>query len=474
MGLKMNKILYSNLLDIASEFTLRVDFGFVEMNQRLTTDEYYTFDDLFSIVDDEDVVDIVSLESFFYAEIGNTNCYNQVFPYMLSWDEQNEFNEPIFKKISKGDIINVEPGDILISKVRPYLKKFIFITEELSNVYFTSAFIHIRPRSNNKILYYALKSIFLLNLMAIARQGKGYPTISAKDLKSLKFKKEHIDKLSESSNALTNKLVAVETKITNLYDSLKSINEIVNTVFLKYIGISRKDIKSGYKKTYNLSVQELDSYDIRTSVRYNNPKYHYLNNCIFQEQSFSDFIDSEKTSLGRQMSPDFIEEDSDVFYINTNSIQLTGFIDSALTPISFDFYKKNQKLKVDKGDILLIASGEGSIGRTCIFDSDVDCITSQFIMKLHPKEGTDIVYLNFFMHSLYFQFCIEKYKKGKGNMTNIFVSQLLDFPLYYPQKETREKIVREISEAISKRNKCLAKIDSLRNEINSFFDEVLN
>lgn len=469
----MNKILYSNLSDIANEPTLRVDFGFVEMDQRLTTDEYYTFDDLFFIVADDNVVDIESIESFFYAEIGNTNCYNQVFPHKLNWDEQNEFNDPLFKKISKGDIIKVEPGDILISKVRPYLKKFIFITEELSNVYFTSAFIHIRPRSNNKILYYALKSIFLLNLMAIARQGKGYPTISAKDLKSLKFKKEHIDKLSEFSNLLIDKFVGVEAKIKQLYDSIKSINEIVNTVFIKYIGISRKDIESAYKKTYNISMQELDSYDLRTSVRYNNPKYCYLNNCIFQQYSFSDFIDSEKTSLGRQMSPDFIEENSEVFYINTNSIQLTGFIDSALTPISFDFYNKNQKLKVDKGDILLIASGEGSIGRSCIFDSDADCITSQFVMKLHPKEGTDIVYLNFFMHSLYFQFCIEKYKKGKGNMTNIFASQLLDFPLYYPPMETRENIVREITEAIIKRNKCLAKIDSLRNEINSFFDEVL-
>lgn len=473
MGLKMNKILYSNLSDIAKESTLRVDFGFVEMDQRLTTDKYYTFDDLFSIVVDNNVIDIESLESFFYAEIGNTNCYNQVFPHMLNWDEQNELNEPLFKKINKGDIIKVEPGDILISKVRPYLKKFIFITEELSNVHFTSAFIHIRPKSNNKLLYYALKSIFLLNLMAIARQGKGYPTISAKDLKSLKFKKEHIDKLYEFSDMLTNKFIEIETKITHLYDSLKPITEIVNTVFLKYIGISRKDIDSAYKKTYSLSMQELDSYDIRTSVRYNNPKYSYLNNCIFQEHSFSDFIDSEKTSLGRQMSPDFIEEDSDVFYINTNSIQLAGFIDSVMTPISLDFYNKNQKLKVDKGDILLIASGEGSIGRSCIFDSDADCITSQFIMKLHPKEGTDTIYLNYFMHSLYFQFCVEKYKKGKGNMTNIFASQLLDFPLYYPQMETRKNIVREISDAISKRNKRLTEIDSLRNEINSLFGEVL-
>lgn len=215
------------------------------------------------------------------------------------------------------------------------------------------------------------------------------------------------------------------------------------------------------------------SSDIRSSVRYNNPKYTFLCDSILTEHTFADVLDSSKTTLGRQMSPDYILEDSDVFYVNTNSIKLSGFDDSVLTPISHDFFDKNQKLRVEKNDILLIASGEGSIGRSCIFDSETDCVTSQFVMKLHPKSDTDIVYLNFFMHSFYFQFCVEKYKKGKGNMTNIFVSQLLDFPLYYPSKEIREQISLEISSSISNQDKIKQNIAKVRSKIDVIIDSLI-
>lgn len=310
--------------------------------------------------------------------------------------------------------------------------------------------------------------------MAISRQGKGYPTISAKDLKYIKFQKNYVDSLYKKSSVITPKILAIEDKINCLLSSLQSIDTIVNEVFLKYIKISFEQIESDYQQVYYVNSCELDSYDIRTSFRFNNPKYRYLYDAIFQYHTFADFIEAEKTTLGRQMSPDFIEEDSDVFYINTNSIKLTGFVDSVLTPISTEFYNKNQKLRVDKGDILLIASGEGSIGRSCIFDCEADCITSQFIMKIHPKEDTDTEYLNFFMHSFYFQFCVEKFKKGKGNMTNIFVSQLLEFPLYYPDKNVRAQIVAEIRQSIEKRNFTIQEIDNLRNQIDSLLKEIIN
>lgn len=108
-----------------------------------------------------------------------------------------------------------------------------------------------------------------------------------------------------------------------------------------------------------------------------------------------------------------------------------------------------------------------------IYDSEEDCITSQFVMKLHPKQNTDTLFVNYFMHSFYFQFCVEKYKKGKGNMTNIFVSQLLNFPIYYPDAQTRSEIVKGISKALNNRNDTIKQITVLRNKIDSLLDNIL-
>ena len=74
-------------------------------------------------------------------------------------EKRDELNEPLFKKIEKGDIIKPQLNDILISKIRPYLNKTVLINDD--SLYYTKAFIQIRPKVNSKLLYYCLRSVFL-------------------------------------------------------------------------------------------------------------------------------------------------------------------------------------------------------------------------------------------------------------------------------------------------------------------------
>ena len=53
-----------------------------------------------------------------------------------------------YKKIEKGDIIFPNKNSILISKIRPYLRKNVLITEN-NNFFYTKAFIQIRPKLLN-------------------------------------------------------------------------------------------------------------------------------------------------------------------------------------------------------------------------------------------------------------------------------------------------------------------------------------
>ena len=74
--------------------------------------------------------------------------------------------------------------------------------EQIAKTFFTSAFINIIPKNNNKVIYYALRSVFFNNLIAISRQGKGYPTLKEDDLFTIKFDKKSIDKLTSTGNLL--------------------------------------------------------------------------------------------------------------------------------------------------------------------------------------------------------------------------------------------------------------------------------
>lgn len=359
-------------------------------------------------------------------------------------------------------------GDIVIPKIQPRMGN-IFTNAEHQRYLASSELVEYQCISNKlhpKILFYILTHPEFQNALFATEGGKTHRRVNPSDLLLYKIP---IIGIEEQNKALV-EILDLEKRIAILKSNIVPISDIIDTIFEKYICIEKKQVLHGYKPIYFCDMSSIISSDIRSSVRYNNPKYTFLCDSILTEHTFADVLDSSKTTLGRQMSPDYILEDSDVFYVNTNSIKLSGFDDSVLTPISHDFFDKNQKLRVEKNDILLIASGEGSIGRSCIFDSETDCVTSQFVMKLHPKSDTDIVYLNFFMHSFYFQFCVEKYKKGKGNMTNIFVSQLLDFPLYYPSKEIREQISLEISSSISNQDKIKRDIAKVRSKIDVIID----
>lgn len=365
----------------------------------------------------------------------------------------------------------LEEGDIIIPKIQPRMGN-IFTNLEHNRYLASSELVEykcISTRIHPKILFYLLTHPVFQSALFATEGGKTHRRVSPSDL--LLYKIPIIG--ADRQKSALSQIIDLETQIDNLKSQIIPFNEIIDSIFEKHIGIKKSQILDDYKAIYYCNLNLLLSSDIRSSVRFNNPKYSYLNSSVLAAHTFTDVLDSSKTTLGRQMSPDFILEDSDVFYVNTNSIKLSGFDDSVLTPISHNFYNKNRKLRVEKGDILLIASGEGSIGRSCIYDSEFDCVTSQFVMKLHPKSNTDIQFLNYYMHSFYFQFCVEKFKKGKGNMTNIFVSQLLDFPLYYPSQNTRMQISSEISEALSTQDYIKQDIANIRSSIDSIIDSLL-
>lgn len=362
-------------------------------------------------------------------------------------------------------------GDIIIPKIQPRMGN-IFTNTEHQRYLASSELVEYQCISNKlhpKILFYILTHPKFQNALFATEGGKTHRRVNPSDLLLYKIP---IIGIEEQNKALV-EILDLEKRISVLKSAIAPYSDIIDTIFEKYICIEKKQILNDYKPIYFCDMSSLISSDIRSSVRYNNPKYTFLCDSVLTEHVFADVLDSSKTTLGRQMSPYYILEDSDVYYVNTNSIKLSGFDDSVLTPISHDFFDKNQKLRVEKNDILLIASGEGSIGRSCIFDSVANCVTSQFVMKLHPKSDTDIVFLNYFMHSFYFQLCVEKFKKGKGNMTNIFVSQLLDFPLYYPSKEIREQISFEISSSISNQDKIKRDIAKVRSKIDVIIDSLL-
>ena len=115
----------AQLHDFSNELSLRTDVDYFNYYKN-TPNYYYSFGELFELLKN-DSVDLTLLDGdFYYSEIGNVSKNGEVEPNILNFSDRNPFNEDLFKKIEKGDITTVKKGDILISKVRPNLKKYVF------------------------------------------------------------------------------------------------------------------------------------------------------------------------------------------------------------------------------------------------------------------------------------------------------------------------------------------------------------
>jgi hypothetical protein len=144
--------------------------------------------------------------------------------------------------------MSVDFGDILISKVRPNLKKYIYIDNTLADQFFTTAFIKIRARQHGKIMYFALRTLFFDKLMAISRQGKGYPTLNENDLVTMRFDRNTIDNLLSKADEINDTISDLDNTMSSLKANIYPIDKFTNEQFCSTLHVPFsivKDIRKG-------------------------------------------------------------------------------------------------------------------------------------------------------------------------------------------------------------------------------------
>ncbi len=467
-------VLKTNLNKLSKEKSLRQDFDYHFYKQ--TTDlDCYSFNDLFEIKSSPKInLDCIG-ESFLYCEIGDVDKNGFAYAQQLSKKDRNLLNENYFSKIEKGDIISVEKDEILLSKVRPNLKKYVRITESNSKTYFTSAFIILKPKKIPVIMYYCLRSRFFNAIMSISRQGKGYPTINEKDIVELKFNKFIIDTLCKHQEGLTDQILYFESQIEKLNNCITPIQQIIDSIFhqkfkFNYDKFNELKQLSDYTSSLNCFA---NNPDLRFSAKFHRPTGQFVESELqrITDKKFKHFL-AEPIILGASVSPEDYDSSGTFYYLSMATIKDWKFdVDEAQT-VSKHYSDSISEKRIKRDDILLARSGEGTIGKVALIEDDVDAIFADFTMRIRLKNYNP-KFAYYYMRSTYFQYLIEIYKKGLGNNTNIFPIVVREFPLPDNSMEVQQEIVDLIQEEIDKQTAIKEKIQSLRNKIDEIIEKTI-
>ena len=367
----------------------------------------------------------------------------------------------------------VNQDNILLSSLRlaksPALN---FTYDKLDEYVFSNGYYIFRVKTgwDKRFVLYLLRSKKLKTLLdENIYRGIGISSYRLEDLFKIEVKKLTIE---EQQNALKY-ISPIEKQISNLKGNIKDIQGIVDEVFQKEFHFDYakfyqlKEIKNF---GYSLSAFSLNP-DLRFSAKFHRPAGDFVMQELLKVTSkkFKHFL-SESIILGASISPSDYDENGDCYYLSMATIKNWTFEKESAQTVSNNYYKANHEKTVKEGDILLARSGEGTIGKVALIESDdVQAVFADFTMRIRLKDYNP-KFAYYYMRSAYFQYLVEIYKKGLGNNTNIFPIVVREFPLIDIPIVEQQRIVDEIQAEIDMQNEIKNQSAILRTEIDKIIE----
>lgn len=458
-----------SVASLGNDYSLRNDYKYLKYFLNEKGDVY--FSELFDVVNLSSV-DISCLDAFKYCQIGDVNNSGDIFPVDIDFGNQDLSLVDYYKKINNGDICKPKKGDILISKVRPYLKKFVFIDDSNDEVYFTTAFICLRPKFKPLTAYYIIRNYLFSLLNSVSRQGKGYPTLSPEDIKNLKINSFFIKKLAsfKDDSFIEKKHNQIKFEQKNLKNKLLIINDVFSSSFGfsadDYLKI-QKGLTFGTQNSnkpkivtnlVNFSSLSIN-YNLRDSYRSQNPIINEIDSKIRSEK-FLKVKDVLLEPVHRGSAPDYA--DAGIPVIKTAHLKS----EEISKEFSQFVLSKTIRSEVKKGDILLASTGKPSIGKIDLIKDDDDyvCDGHVSIIRIDEKKYSR-EFFTYLFRSVYGYSQIERDVVGCTNQVELYPIDIENFLLPDISIDSQRKIVFSINEKMEQQDNFARKIDSIRKEI---------
>lgn len=272
------------------------------------------------------------------------------------------------------------------------------------------------------------------------------------------------------------KIVPLETEISKLKNSKPKTVAIINQAIGEAFGFNWEEFEAIKKvKTYTSSISKFaNNIDCRMGIRFHNKAGAYIQSFLENktDKRIKDFI-SEPIVLGKSVSPSDYDEVGEYYYIAMSNIKSWAFDPEDCKMVSESYATSNLNKTVKKGDILLARSGEGTIGKVALIeDEDINGIFADFTQRIRLT-GFDPLCAYYYMRSDFFQYLVYTHKKGLGNNTNIFPSQIKEFPIPDWDENKQGEIVEKIKTQLDAQKVIDSQIEDNQQAINKIIEDAI-
>lgn len=322
------------------------------------------------------------------------------------------------------------------------------------------------------LFYFTTTNLFQSQVRDLAYKKKAQPGLNTDHFKKIKIPLLQ----KQKQDQIVAQIEPIEKKIKELKSQITPPQEVINKVFAREFEFDLEKFEELKKiKNYYLDLFAFgNNRDIRQSVKFHREAGIFVNQQLekITRKKIKDFI-SEPIVLGKGVSPKDYDENGDYYYISMANIKNWQFESEDSKLVSKEYSDQNQNKTVSKNDILIARSGEGTIGKVALIDDDdLQGIFADFTMRIRLQNYNPL-FAYYYFRTEYFQYLVEINKKGLGNNTNIFPSQIQEFPMIDISLKSQQIIVDEIKAELDKQEEIKKKIETERNKTDKIIEKAI-
>lgn len=326
-----------------------------------------------------------------------------------------------------------------------------------------------------KFLFYLMRTdMFQNQIKDFAYHKKGQPGLNSDHIKALKIP---CVPYNTQESFINNDVVKIEQQVFQLLNKTVSDSSIIDEVFSREFGFDYTQFNAlaRIKKYSTDTCCFANNPDLRFSAKFHREAGAYVMSELkrITSKKIKNFL-AEPIVLGASVAPTDYDEDGEYCYISMATIKNWHFDIESASTVADSYSEAKMAKTVSKNDIIMARSGEGTIGKVALIETDsIRGIFADFTMRIRLKNYNP-KFAYYYFRTSYYQYLVEIYKKGLGNNTNIFPIVIQEFPMIDISLEEQQRIVDEIQCKMNAQSDLKKKSNELRAKIEALLENVIS
>lgn len=357
----------------------------------------------------------------------------------------------------------LEKNDVIISRLRSYLKEIAFVFDNKNLKLASTEFFAFRRKKNTNIfpelLFSFLQTNIVQKILEWSQEGVNHPRFSENAILELKLP----DVLLKQQDKIKQ---LVETG-HNLYLDSKSLYQQAESLLLEELKL--KDFEKDERLFSVVSLLEVENAN-RMDAEYFHGDYEKIVDKVEKYSGGCNFLENLTSFINNGNQPPY-STDGEIKFFSQKWIKDKGIDYSFLTDEneprvlkSFFEDKKNAPYLIKKYDILYYSVG-ANLGYCHNYLEDESIAIGSFINLIRPNEKKiNSIYLGFLLNSIVGRAQSERDKSGLAQ-PYIYAKNLRKFKIPILPKETQRKIAGLVQKSHMSRKKAKELLEESKRKV---------